>query len=109
MTDAQVEESYGHTARIELSFGSYMRLALFISVTFALFITIVLILLGQPDTTSRVNTAHIHQWITLYTFIGFLLFNLFSAALSFLVYRAWCQQQHGLTMKGKFALKTDDY
>ncbi|GGA75471.1 hypothetical protein GCM10011369_16680 [Neiella marina] len=108
MGNSQIEESYGHKARIQLSFSSYMRLSLFISVTFALTMTLVLNLLAQSETASRINVDSLNQWITLYTFLGFLLFNLASAALSYVAYRAWCQQQHGLKMTGKFALQIDD-
>ncbi|MBW8191115.1 hypothetical protein K0504_08720 [Neiella marina] len=107
MNPVEPAEIFGYRARIQLSFHSYMQLASFISVTFACAITFMLRFVASSHGESRINLEQVDQYITLCTFIGFLLFNLLSAALSYLAYRAWCRQRHGLQMTGKFAVPID--
>ncbi|WP_372940529.1 hypothetical protein [Shewanella sp.] len=100
----EIHEHYSNEARIQLSFFSFMAIALWIcfggalsfSIAFHLVISTQIHVEGSEDTVFWFASL-------MYAFLGFI-FSLIGAALIYPIYSFWCERSRGQRVKGKFAL-----
>jgi H+/Cl- antiporter ClcA len=100
----EFQEQYSDEARIQLSFFSFMTIAVWIcfgvGITFSFAFHLVVTSLSS-DVTSESTMF----WFSslMYGFLGFI-FSLIGSAIIYPVYNFWCERMRGQRVKGKIAL-----
>ncbi|KFZ38699.1 hypothetical protein HR45_04560 [Shewanella mangrovi] len=99
-----IRERYSDIAKVQLSFLSFMTVAIWISlgvgVAFAIGLHLVISHVGSNDDS---GVAMFWFYSMMYGFIGFL-FSVIGSVISYPVYRLWCKRALGQCLHGHFIL-----
>ncbi len=97
-----IEEHYDTKARIQLAFISYIKIALFVCIGFALMFALFLLTVSPfEETAVSVGSMLISFLPTIFLYF---IFAIMGSLLMYPVYRWWCEKHRGQLMSGKFAM-----
>ncbi|ALS98663.1 hypothetical protein AT746_10550 [Lacimicrobium alkaliphilum] len=100
----EVHEQYSDEARIQLSFLSFMSVAIWICFGVAFSFAIAFHLVVSTNIHIAGSEGNVFWFASLmYGFLGFI-FSLVGSALIYPLYNFWCERSRGQSVKGKFAL-----
>ena len=104
----EVIEQYSDEARIQLSFFSFMAIAIWVCFGVAIAFSFAFHLM-VTSVSSDIASENTVFWFSslMYGFLGFV-FSLIGAAAIYPFYNFWCEKMRGQRVKGKFALINRD-
>lgn len=108
MKDTANKELYAHQIRMQLSFFSFMKLALLVCITVSILFTILLNLMMSPEYHQAIAEIGAVFWLNVYLILGSLGLELLASVLAFAVYWYWCSGHRGHVATGKFALLVEE-
>lgn len=101
--DSERKELFSQQIRMQLSFVSFMKLALLTSIVISVMFTLLLNLMMDPRAHQAVIEKGAVIWLNLYLFLGSLGLEVIASMLAFGVYWFWCSGHRGHLATGKFA------
>ena len=92
---------------MQLSFFTFMKLALLVCAVVSLLFTILLNVMMSPEYYQAIIAHGAIFWVNVYLFLGSFGLEVIASLLAFSIYWYWCSGHRGHVATGKFAVELD--